>query len=79
MESEINLMKHKFTHTAKIYGDVPTSVMYPDYTTKIREGKLHWITESGAKFSKRSGCISGGTYPYYHLSAESITPIPAEN
>ena len=65
----------KFTHIGNVIGDGPKSVMYRNYTAKLREGKLHWITEGGTKFSKKHGSQAGEIYPHYHLELESLKPI----
>lgn len=70
------MAKSKFTHVGNVIGDGPKSIMYRDYTAKLREGKLHWISQQGSKFAKRSGYKVGDMYPHYHLDLESIKPIP---
>jgi hypothetical protein len=71
-------MEKVMTHTGRMVGcDARTPVGY-NVSQKLRETKLHWITESNRKFRKTDG-LSLSKWPLYKLLLGTIVPLATEN
>ena len=65
-----------FTHEGYVIGcDARTPDNYRK-KVRLRETKTLWVTESGVRFRKPHGRVSGD-FPLYRVDIDSIRPIDA--